>query len=341
MPVRVGINGFGRIGRNIFRSGIHDPDVEFVGVNDLTTPETLAYLLKYDSVYGVLPHPVKAGPGEIRVGDQVLRVSSEKDPARLPWKDLGVDIAIESTGRFTKREDAEKHLVAGAKKVVITAPAKDPDITMVLGVNDDGYDPAKHHIISNASCTTNCLAPVAKVLLENFGILKGFMTTVHAYTNDQRLLDHLHKDLRRSRAAALSVIPTSTGAAKAIGLVLPELKGKLDGMAMRVPIPVGSAVDLVAELKRDVTADEVNSVMRGAADNGRLKGVLSYTEDPIVSIDIVGNCFSSVFDAQSTMVLGGNMVKVVSWYDNEWGFSCRVIDLMKYITNEVPHLTEI
>ncbi|HEY4687487.1 MAG TPA: type I glyceraldehyde-3-phosphate dehydrogenase [Candidatus Subteraquimicrobiales bacterium] len=332
MPIRVGINGFGRIGRNVFRAGMDDAEIEFVAVNDLTTPKTLAHLLKYDSVYGVLNHPVVAESGAIEIGGKEFKVYSERDPANLPWSDLDIDVVIESTGLFTKRADAEKHLDAGAGKVIITAPAEEPDLTVVMGVNQDQYDPDSHRIVSNASCTTNCLAPVAQVLLENFGIVKGFMTTIHAYTNDQQLLDLPHKDLRRARAACLSIIPTSTGAARAIGSVLPELKGKLDGMAMRVPIPVGSVVDLVAELEKNTTADDVNEAVKTAADKGKLKGVLGYTEDPIVSVDVVGNSFSSIFDGLSTMSLGGNMVKVVSWYDNEWGFSCRVIDLIKHIT---------
>lgn len=331
MAIRVGINGFGRIGRNIFRAGMKNEEIEFVAVNDLTSAETLAYLLKYDSIYGVLNHPIKASDEGINIGKAQVKVFSEKDPAALPWNDLEVDVAIESTGIFTKREDSSKHLEAGAKKVIVTAPAEEPDITVVMGVNEDKYDSQAHNIISNASCTTNCLAPVAKVLLDNFGIEKGFMTTVHAYTNDQRLLDLPHKDPRRARAATLSIIPTSTGAAKAIGLVIPQLQGKMDGVAMRVPVPVGSVVDLVALLEKEVSASEVNAAVKTVANQGRLKGILSYTEDPMVSADVVGNSFSSVFDGLSTMSLG-KMVKVVSWYDNEWGFSCRVIDLIKYIS---------
>ncbi|MBI4744800.1 MAG: type I glyceraldehyde-3-phosphate dehydrogenase [Actinobacteria bacterium] len=333
MAIRVGINGFGRIGRNILRAGLNNSEIEFVAVNDLTNAKTLAHLLKYDSVHGVLKTEVKSTDSSILVGGKELKVLKEKDPAALPWASLGVDVVVESTGFFTSKDDAAKHISAGAKQVIITAPAKEPDITIVLGVNEDQYNPANHHIISNASCTTNCLAPVAKVLLDNFGIAKGFMTTIHAYTNDQKILDLPHSDLRRARAAGMSVIPTSTGAAKAIGLVLPELKGKMDGVAMRVPVPDGSVVDLVAELEKETTVQEVNQAFENAADKGRFKNILAYTEDPIVSVDVVGNSYSSVFDAASTMVLG-NMVKVVSWYDNEWGYSCRVVDLIKYVKSQ-------
>ncbi len=327
MSVRVGINGFGRIGRNFLRAARRrGADIDVVAVNDLTDAATLAHLLKYDSVHGVWSGAVAAEGDGITIDDEAFKVFSERDPALIPWRDLGVDVVVESTGHFTDRVGASKHLEAGAKKVVISAPAKDPDLTVVMGVNDSEYDSSKHHILSNASCTTNCLAPVAKVLLDNFGIEQAFMTTVHAYTNDQMILDLPHKDLRRGRAAAMSIIPTSTGAARAIALVLPELKGKMDGMALRVPVPDGSVVDLVATLGRDVTVDEVNAAVKTAAE-GPLSGVLQYTEDPIVSSDIVGNPFSSVFDAQLTMVMG-RQVKVVSWYDNEWGFSNRMVDLV-------------
>jgi len=330
MAIQVGINGFGRIGRNLFRAALNEPEINFVAVNDLTDPKTLAHLLKYDSIHGRFEGTVEAGDGEIIVNGKAIKVLSERDPANLPWGKLGVDIAVESTGIFTKRADAEKHINAGAKKVIISAPATDEDITIVLGVNDDKYDPAKHHIISNASCTTNCLAPVAKVLHEKFKISRGLMTTTHAYTNDQKILDLPHSDLRRARAAAVSMIPTSTGAAKAVSLVLPELKGKLDGMAIRVPIKDISVVDLVAELETDVTVEEVNAALKEAAD-GVLKGILEYTEEPLVSIDFLGNPASSTVDALSTKVLGKRMVKVLSWYDNEWGFSCRMVDMIKKV----------
>ncbi|GAB4252458.1 MAG: type I glyceraldehyde-3-phosphate dehydrogenase [Thermoleophilia bacterium] len=326
MSVRVGINGFGRIGRNFLRAARRrGADIDIVAVNDLTDAPTLAHLLKYDSVHGVWPGEVTVNGEGITIDGDTFKVLSERDPAALPWRRLAVDVVVESTGRFTDRAGAAKHLEAGAKKVIISAPAKEPDLTVVVGVNDAQYDPARHHILSNASCTTNCLAPVAKVLLENFGIEQGFMTTTHAYTNDQQILDLPHKDLRRARAAAMSIIPTSTGAARAISLVLPELKGKMDGIAMRVPVPDGSVVDLVATLGREVTVDEVNAAMKTAAE-GSLAGVLQYTEDPIVSIDIVGNPHSSIFDAGLTMVMG-RQVKVVSWYDNEWGFSNRMVEL--------------
>lgn len=330
MAIKVGINGFGRIGRLLFRIAMGDPEIEVVAVNDLSNPKALAHLLKYDSVHGVLPDQISATDYALTINGKQIKVLSEKDPAALPWKDLGVSIVVESTGHFTDREGASKHLQAGAKKVILSAPGKNVDITIVMGVNEDMYDSANHHVISNASCTTNCLAPVAKVLVDTFGVERGFMTTIHAYTNDQPVLDFIHKDLRRARAAAVSIIPTSTGAAKAIGEVIPDLKGKMDGMAMRVPTPDGSVVDLVCDLKKEATVDEINSAINGAADNGRMKGILYYTEDPIVSIDVVGNSYSSVFDAKSTMSMG-NLVKIVSWYDNEWGYSNRVIDLVKYV----------
>ncbi|MBO8165465.1 MAG: type I glyceraldehyde-3-phosphate dehydrogenase [Brevibacillus sp.] len=328
--VKIGINGFGRIGRNVFRAALNNPHVEVVAVNDLTDAKTLAHLLKYDSIHGVLDLPVEAGEKSITVGGKEIVVLAERDPANLPWKDYGVDIVVESTGRFTKREDAAKHLEGGAKKVIISAPATNEDITIVLGVNEDKYDPAAHTVISNASCTTNCLAPFAKVLHEKFGIVRGLMTTVHSYTNDQQILDLPHKDLRRARAAAQNIIPTSTGAAKAVALVLPELKGKLNGFAMRVPTPNVSVVDLVAELKVNVTVEEVNQALKEAAE-GPLKGILAYSEEPLVSSDYNGNPASSTIDALSTMVLEGSMVKVVSWYDNEWGYSNRVVDLCQYV----------
>ncbi|RLE84668.1 MAG: type I glyceraldehyde-3-phosphate dehydrogenase, partial [Thermoprotei archaeon] len=304
---------------------------EVVAVNDLTKPEMLAHLLKYDSIHGILKNEIKAKEDAIVVDGNEIKVFQIPDPAKLPWKELGIDIVLESTGRFRDRENASKHISAGAKRVIISAPAKEPDITVVIGVNHKLYDPSKHYIISNASCTTNALAPVVKVLNEKFGIVKGLMTTTHAYTNDQRLLDLVHKDLRRARAAALSIIPTTTGAAKAIGLVLPELKGKLDGMALRVPVADGSIIDLVAELKQEVTKEEVNEAFRKAAE-GELKGILEYTEEPLVSVDIIGNPHSSIVDGLSTYAIG-NMVKVLSWYDNEWGFSCRLVDLMKYMAD--------
>ena len=330
MTIQVGINGFGRIGRNLLRAALGDPEINFVAVNDLTDPKTLAHLLKYDSVHGRFEGEVEAGDGEIVVNGKAIKVLSERDPANLPWEELGVEVVIESTGIFTKRPGAEKHLKAGAKKVIISAPATDEDITIVLGVNDDKYDPAKHHIISNASCTTNCLAPVAKVLHEKFKINHGLMTTTHAYTNDQKILDLPHSDLRRARAAAVSMIPTSTGAAKAVSLVLPELKGRLDGMAIRVPTQDVSVVDLVAEVDSEVTAEEVNTALREAAE-GPLKGILEYTEEPLVSVDYLGNPASSTVDALSTKVIGTKMVKVLSWYDNEWGFSCRMVDMIKKV----------
>ena len=331
MSVRVGINGFGRIGRNVFRAAtLGETDVEIVAVNDITDTATLAHLLEYDSIFGRYPGHIHAHDDHLHVDDQEVRVLAERDPAKLPWKDLGVDVVIESTGFFTERDKAALHLEAGAKKVIISAPAKNPDITVVLGVNDEQYDPDAHHVISNASCTTNCLAPLAKVLVDNFGLEHGYMTTCHSYTNDQRILDLPHSDLRRARAAALSIIPTSTGAARAIGEVLPDLKGKLDGIALRVPTPDGSVVDLVATVGRPTTKEEVNAAFLKAAEEGPLEGILGYTEDPIVSRDIVGDPLSSLLDASLTMV-NGTTVKLISWYDNEWGYSCRVVDLAERV----------
>ncbi len=331
MALKVGINGFGRIGRNVFRAAAQrGADIDFVAINDLTSPETLRHLLKYDSVMGIFPGSVEARGDSLVVDGKEIKVLSERDPAALPWSDLGVDVVIESTGLFLDRENAGKHLAGGAKKVILSAPAKDPDITLVLGVNDDQYNKDEHNIISNASCTTNCLAPVCKVLLDEFGIEQGYMTTVHAYTNDQRILDLPHKDLRRARAAALSLIPTTTGAAKAVSLVLPELEGKMDGMAMRAPVPDGSVVDLVAILDKEVTRDEVNAAFARAADTGAMEGVLKYMEDPIVSIDIVGDSYSSIFDSLATMAKG-RMVKIISWYDNEMGYSNRLVDLVQRV----------
>ena len=327
MAVRVGINGFGRIGRNIMRAALGNGELDFVAVNDLTDAATLAHLLKYDSVLGNLDAVVKATAEGISVDGEEFKVLSVKDPAQLPWKDLGVDVVFESTGLFTKRDDAAKHLAAGARKVIITAPAKGPDITVVLGVNENSYDASKHHIISNASCTTNCLAPVAKVVHECFGLRKGWMTTVHSYTNDQQLLDLPHKDLRRARAAALSIIPTTTGAATAVGEVLPELKGRLDGFAMRVPTPNVSVVDLNALVDRKTTAENVNKALKEAAD-GPMRGILAYSEEELVSIDFRRNPHSSIVDAPYTKVMDGDFVKVVSWYDNEWGYSSRCVDLL-------------
>jgi glyceraldehyde 3-phosphate dehydrogenase len=330
MAIRIGINGFGRIGRNVLRASLGDPDLHFVAINDLTDAKTLAYLLKYDSVHGTLPGSVEAKGDQILVDGKPIKVLAMKDPKELPWKDLDVDIVIESTGRFTDREGAGKHLSAGAKHVIISAPAKDPDVTIVLGVNDETYDPNKHHIISNASCTTNCLAPVAKVLLDNFGIKHGLMTTIHSYTNDQQLLDLPHKDMRRGRAAGMSMIPTSTGAAKALHLVLPQLKGKIDGLAIRVPTPNVSLVDLTVETEKDCDLTSVNGAFRKAA-NGPMKDILLYSEDPIVSIDQKGDPHSATFDSPLTMVIDKRLVKVTAWYDNEWGYSCRVRDLIKVI----------
>ncbi|KAB7704189.1 type I glyceraldehyde-3-phosphate dehydrogenase [Bacillus aerolatus] len=333
MAVKVGINGFGRIGRVVFRAALKNPNIEVVAVNDLTDANMLAHLLKYDTVHGTLEEEVTVDGEYIVVNDKKIKVVAERDPALLPWGELGVEVVVESTGRFTKREDAAKHLEAGAKKVVISAPAKDEDITVVMGVNHDKYDPANHHVISNASCTTNCLAPFAKVLNDKFGIVRGMMTTVHSYTNDQQILDLPHKDYRRARAAAENMIPTTTGAAKAVSLVLPELAGKLNGMAMRVPTPNVSVVDLVAELKTNTTAEEINAVLKEAAE-GDLKGILAYTEEPLVSSDYNGSTVSSTIDALSTMVLEDNMVKVLSWYDNESGYSNRVVDLVDYIAQK-------
>ncbi len=330
MAVRVGINGFGRIGRNIMRAALGDSSIDFVAVNDLTNAATLAHLLKYDSVLGNLKAKVEATGDGISVDGDTFKVLSVRDPAQLPWKDLGVDVVFESTGLFTKRDDAAKHVAAGAKKVIITAPARSPDVTVVLGVNDDKYDPAKHQIVSNASCTTNCLAPLAKVIHERFGIRKGWMTTIHSYTNDQRLLDLPHKDLRRARAATLSMIPTTTGAATAVGEVLPELKGRLDGFSMRVPTPNVSVVDLVAVVDRKTTGDEVNAALRDAAA-GPLKGILACSEEELVSIDFRGNAFSSIVDTAYTKVMDGDFVKVLSWYDNEWGYSSRCVDLLRVL----------
>jgi glyceraldehyde 3-phosphate dehydrogenase len=335
VTIRVGINGFGRIGRNYFRALLEQgADIEIVAVNDLGDTATTAHLLKYDTILGRLPYEVSHTEDTITVGDRTIKVLAERNPADIPWGELGVDIVIESTGIFTKKADAEKHIAGGAKKVLISAPAKDEDVTIVMGVNQDAYDPANHHVISNASCTTNCVAPMAKVLDENFGIVKGLMTTVHAYTNDQRILDFPHKDLRRARAAAENIIPTTTGAAKATALVLPQLKGKLDGMAMRVPVPTGSVTDLVLELSREVTKEEVNAAFQKAAE-GELKGILEYTEDPIVSSDIVNAPASCTFDSSLTMVQEGKNVKVIGWYDNEWGYSNRLVDLTVFVGNQL------
>jgi glyceraldehyde 3-phosphate dehydrogenase len=335
VTIRVGINGFGRIGRNYFRALLEQgADIEIVAVNDLGDTATTAHLLKYDTILGRLKQEVSHTEDTITVGDKTIKVLAERNPADIPWGELGVDIVIESTGIFTKKADAEKHIAGGAKKVLISAPAKDEDVTIVMGVNQDTYDPANHHVISNASCTTNCVAPMAKVLDENFGIVKGLMTTVHAYTNDQRILDFPHKDLRRARAAAENIIPTTTGAAKATALVLPQLKGKLDGMAMRVPVPTGSVTDLVLELGREVTKEEVNAAFQKAAE-GELKGILEYTEDPIVSSDIVNAPASCTFDSSLTMVQEGKNVKVIGWYDNEWGYSNRLVDLTVFVGNQL------
>lgn len=333
MTVKVGINGFGRIGRNVFRAALNNAEMEIVAINDLTDANMLAHLLKYDTVHGTLQQDVTVDGQYLVVGNQKVKVLAERDPAQLGWGELGVEVVVESTGRFTKREDAAKHLEAGAKKVIISAPADNEDITIVMGVNEDKYDAANHHVLSNASCTTNCLAPFAKVLNDQFGIKRGLMNTIHSYTNDQQILDLPHKDYRRARAAAENMIPTSTGAAKAVALVLPELKGKLNGMAMRVPTPNVSVVDLVAELERDVTAEEVNAALKAAAE-GPLKGILDYSELPLVSSDYNGKTSSSTIDALSTMVLEGNMVKVLSWYDNEVGYSNRVVDLVGYIASK-------
>jgi glyceraldehyde 3-phosphate dehydrogenase len=333
MGIKVGINGFGRIGRNIMRAALGSKDLDFVAVNDLTSAETLAHLLKYDSILGNLDHSVKASGNSISVESDTFEVLSKKDPAELPWKQLGVEVVFESTGLFTAREAAAKHLAAGARRVIITAPAKGPDVTLLMGVNHEHYDPAKHHVVSNASCTTNCLAPVAKVLVEKFGIQKGWMTTIHSYTNDQQLLDLPHKDIRRARAAALSMIPTSTGAASAMGEVMPELKGKLDGFSMRVPTPNVSVVDLAVILDKPATAEEINAAFEAAA-NGPLKGVLAITHEQLVSVDFRKNPNSSIVDAPLTKVMGGNFAKVISWYDNEWGYSNRCVDLLRYMAKK-------
>jgi len=333
MAVKVGINGFGRIGRNVLRTALGGRDIDFVAVNDLTDTKTLAHLLKYDSVLGNLDEEISATENGIRVGTEEFRVFSQRDPAAIDWSSVGAEIVIESTGIFTKAEDARKHLRGSVKKVIISAPAKNEDITIVLGVNEDKYDPAEHHIISNASCTTNCLAPVAKVIHEHFGIRLAQMTTIHSYTNDQQLLDLPHKDLRRARAAAISMIPTSTGAAKAVALVLPELKGKFDGISVRVPTPNVSLVDVVMEVEKATTTEDVNQALKNAA-NGELKGILAFSEEPLVSVDYRKNSNSSIVDAEYTKVIGGTLVKVLSWYDNEWGYSCRVRDLIKYIAEK-------
>src|SRR4051794_872693 len=331
MPVRVGINGFGRIGRNVFRAAqAKNADIEWVAVNDLTDAKTLALLLKYDSTYGAYPGTVEATGDGISVDGKTVRVLAERDPAALPWGDLGVDVVIESTGFFTDRENAAKHIAGGAKKVVISAPAKGEDVTVALGVNfDEAYDKDNHHVISNASCTTNCLAPFAKVVHDAIGIKHGLMTTIHAYTADQRLIDAPHKDLRRARAAAINLVPTSTGAAKAVGLVIPELQGKLHGFAVRAPVPTGSVVDLTFEAARATSVDEVNDAFKAVADKGKLEGILAYSEDPLVSTDIQGNSFSSIVDGGLTAVIDGTLVKVVSWYDNEWGYSNRIVDVVQ------------
>ena len=333
MAVKVGINGFGRIGRNVVRAGLHRKDIQFVAVNDLTDTHTLAHLLKYDSVLGQLHEEITSDADSITVAGKKIKVFAQKDPALLDWNSVGAQIVVESTGRFTDAKEACKHIRGTVKKVIISAPAKNEDVTLVLGVNDSMYDPAKHNIVSNASCTTNCLGPVVKVLYDKFGIQKGSMTTIHSYTNDQNVLDFPHKDLRRSRAAALNMIPTTTGAAKAIGLVMPQLKGKLDGYAMRVPTPNVSVVDLVAVLDKSTTTEEVNAALKTAAE-GPLKGILGYTTDPVVSTDMMHNSNSSIVDADLTKVLDGNLCKVVAWYDNEWGYSCRVVDLIDFLTKK-------
>jgi glyceraldehyde 3-phosphate dehydrogenase len=328
MSVKIAINGFGRIGRNVLRAARNTSEFEIVAINDLTSPKTLAHLLKYDSIHGIFAADISTTEDGLKVDGKSIKVFSERDPAALPWKELGIDIVIESTGFFTNGKDAGKHIQAGARKVVISAPGKEVDLTVCMGVNEELYDATRHHIVSNASCTTNCLAPIAKVLLENFGIVKGLMTTVHAYTNDQSILDLPHSDMRRARAAALSMIPTTTGAAKAVALVLPQLQGKLDGLAVRVPTPNVSLVDLVVETEKATTIEEVNGAMKAAAD-GPLQGILAYCEEPLVSCDFNGNPASSTLDAATTIVIGGNMVKVMSWYDNEWGYSNRIVDLVK------------
>ena len=334
MAVRVGINGFGRIGRNVLRAGLNRKELEFVAVNDLTDAQTLAHLLKYDSVHGKFGTRVEAKKDAISIDGKEVKVLALKDPGQLPWRDLGVDAVLESTGKFTDRAGGSKHMEAGAKKVVVSAPAKDPDVSLVLGVNEKDYDPSKHHIISMGSCTTNCLAPIAKILVDEFGVEYGLMTTIHAYTNDQRILDLPHNDLRRARAAALSMIPTTTGAAKAVGLVLPELKGKLDGYAMRVPTPDVSVVDLVALVEKPTSVEAVNAAFKKAAE-GPMKGILQYVEEELVSKDFTGNPHSSMVDAGFTKVIDGNLVKVIAWYDNEWGYSCRVRDLIGYVAKSL------
>jgi len=332
MSIKIGINGFGRIGRCVFRASFNDPDIEIIAVNDITDSKTLAHLLKYDSIFGILDADVSASDNAITVNNKTIKVFAERDPVALPWKDLGVKVVIESTGFFRKRQDASKHIDSGgAEKVIISAPAPDPDATLVLGVNEEIYNPADHHIISNASCTTNCLAPAVKILHEEFGIEKAFMTTIHSYTNDQRILDLPHSDLRRARAAAMSQIPTTTGAAKAVGIVIPELNGKIDGIAIRVPTPNVSLVDLVATTQKNTTAEEANNAFRTAAQ-GKLKGIMQYNEVPLVSIDFIKNLYSSIIDSLFTKVIDNNMVKVLAWYDNEWGYSCRLVDLVKFIT---------
>ena len=332
MAIRIGINGFGRIGRNMLRASWNDPAVEYVAVNDITNAKTLAHLLRYDSVLGRFREDVQATDDAIVINGRKLRVLAEREVGKLPWKDLGVSVVVESTGLFTKRPDAIQHIEkGGASKVIVSAPATDPDVTLVLGVNEKTYDPAKHHVISNASCTTNCLAPTVKVLHEAFGVEKGLMTTIHSYTNDQKILDAPHKDLRRARAAAVCQIPTTTGAAKAVGLVMPELKGKIDGFAIRVPTPNVSIVDFVAVLKKETTVEEVNAALKKAAE-GPLKGILGYSDEPLVSVDYLGDAHSGIVDSLSTKVIGGNMVKVMVWYDNEWGYACRLVDLAKYIS---------
>lgn len=330
MPIRVGINGFGRIGRNVLRAGYKNKELEFVAVNDLTDAKTLAHLLKYDSVHGKFDAKVEAGKDSIFIDGKEVKVFAQRDPSQLPWKDLRVDVVLESTGRFTDRAGGAKHLEAGAKKVIISAPAKDPDLTLVLGVNEKDYQPEKHHILSMGSCTTNCLAPIAKILVDEFGVEYGLMTTIHAYTNDQVILDFPHRDLRRARAAAMSMIPTTTGAATALSLVIPELKGKMDGMAIRVPTPNVSVVDLVAEVKKETTTEGLNQVLKSYAE-GKMKGILSFCEEPLVSIDFNGNPHSSIVDGPSTKVIGGKLVKIISWYDNEWGFSNRMVELFLFL----------
>ncbi len=334
MAVKVGINGFGRIGRNVLRASLNDPNLEFVAVNDLTDPKTLAHLLKYDSILGNLGHKITAGSDSISIDNKSFKVFAEKDPAKLPWESVGAQVVVESTGRFTDANDAKKHLRGPVKKVIISAPAKNEDVTVVLGVNEGVYDPSKHHIISNASCTTNCLAPIAKVVNDSFKIVSGTMTTIHSYTNDQVILDFPHKDLRRARAAAINMIPTSTGAAKALKLVIPDLAGKLDGFAMRVPTPNVSVVDLVALVEKKTTREEVNAALKKASESGPLKGYLGYEEGELVSSDFKGDGRSSIVDAPMTLVVGGNCVKVISWYDNEWGYSSRVRDLINYLASK-------